>query len=261
MLFLLRRPARELPKPRRIAGASHREDEVHDRQLRHEQYGQSSERSAFLEQLETRTRRSRKRRRPRARRARASLPRQRPRRWSSTASSARGRRAVRCPIICRANASSARAFGLWLLRWDKLTQDRRGHHRDAGGSFPASEGEFRMCGEKFSCRACEKIKPAACASHPIARGPPARISWPRCCSANTGCIAAQRQSAAFAREGIDLDVTFSRLVGASAATLMPLIEVVRSHVFAAEPHSPTTRRCRCWPRADADRAIMDLYAR
>jgi transposase len=44
-----------------------------------------------------------------------------------------------------------------------------------------------------------------------------------------------RQSAAYAREGIDLDVsTLADWVGAAAATLMPLVEVVHSHVFAAE---------------------------
>ena len=44
-----------------------------------------------------------------------------------------------------------------------------------------------------------------------------------------------RQSAAYAREGIDLDVsTLADLVGAAAATLMPLIEVIHTHVFAAE---------------------------
>ena len=44
-----------------------------------------------------------------------------------------------------------------------------------------------------------------------------------------------RQSATYAREGIDLDVsTLADWVGAAAATLMPLIEAIRTHVFAAE---------------------------
>jgi transposase len=44
-----------------------------------------------------------------------------------------------------------------------------------------------------------------------------------------------RQSAAYAREGIDLDVsTLADWVGAAAATLMPLVEKIRTHVFAAE---------------------------
>ena len=44
-----------------------------------------------------------------------------------------------------------------------------------------------------------------------------------------------RQSVVYAREGIDLDVsTLADWVGAAAATLMPLVEVIRAHVFAAE---------------------------
>src|SRR2546429_1450554 len=43
------------------------------------------------------------------------------------------------------------------------------------------------------------------------------------------------QSAAYAREGIELDVsTLADWVGASSATLMPLVEAIRAHVFAAE---------------------------
>ena len=44
-----------------------------------------------------------------------------------------------------------------------------------------------------------------------------------------------RQSAAYAHEGIELDVsTLADWVGACAATLMPLVEAIRGHVFAAE---------------------------
>src|SRR5262249_59971633 len=44
-----------------------------------------------------------------------------------------------------------------------------------------------------------------------------------------------RQSMTYAREGIHLDVsTLCDWVGASAATLMPLVEEIRAHVFAAE---------------------------
>ena len=59
-----------------------------------------------------------------------------------------------------------------------------------------------------------------------------------------------RQSEVYAREGIDLDVsTLADWVGAAAATLMPLVEAIRGHVFAAERIRPTTPRCRSWPRA------------
>jgi transposase len=44
-----------------------------------------------------------------------------------------------------------------------------------------------------------------------------------------------RQSATYAREGIDLDVsTLADWVGAAAATLMPLVTVILMHVFAGE---------------------------
>jgi hypothetical protein len=44
-----------------------------------------------------------------------------------------------------------------------------------------------------------------------------------------------RQSATYAREGVELDVsTLADWVGACAATLMPLVEAIRAHVFAAE---------------------------
>jgi transposase len=44
-----------------------------------------------------------------------------------------------------------------------------------------------------------------------------------------------RQSDVYEREGIDLDVsTLADWVGAAVATLMPLVDVIRAHVFAAE---------------------------
>jgi transposase IS66 family protein len=44
-----------------------------------------------------------------------------------------------------------------------------------------------------------------------------------------------RQSATYAREGIDLDVsTLADWVGAAAATLMPLVTAILMHVFAGE---------------------------
>jgi Transposase IS66 family len=48
-------------------------------------------------------------------------------------------------------------------------------------------------------------------------------------------LALNRQSDVYEREGIDLDVsTLADWVGAAAATLMPLVDVIRAHVFAAE---------------------------
>src|SRR5438874_6463132 len=44
-----------------------------------------------------------------------------------------------------------------------------------------------------------------------------------------------RQSESYAREGVDLDVsTLADWVGACTASLTPLVELIRRHVFAAE---------------------------
>jgi transposase len=55
-----------------------------------------------------------------------------------------------------------------------------------------------------------------------------------------------RQSATYAREGVRLDASnLADWVGASAATRMPLVEAIRTHVFAAERITPTRLPCRC----------------
>src|SRR6266436_7932144 len=66
----------------------------------------------------------------------------------------------------------------------------------------------------------------------------ARWPWPfgpRVVRQVWSASALNRQSATYAREGIELDVsTLADWVGACAATLMPLVERIRAHVFAAE---------------------------
>ena len=89
--------------------------------------------------------------------------------------------------------------------------------------------------ERLACRACETISQPPAPFHPIARG-----------RAGAGLLAMvlhakyanhqplNRQSETFAREGIALDVsTLADWVGACAATLAPLAELVRRHVMAA----------------------------
>jgi transposase len=90
--------------------------------------------------------------------------------------------------------------------------------------------------EKYSCRACEKITQSPAPSHPIARGRAGPGLLAHVLFAKYGLhLPLTRQSATYAREGIELDVsTLADWVGASAATLMPVVEAVRSHVFAAE---------------------------
>src|SRR5262249_4036737 len=88
--------------------------------------------------------------------------------------------------------------------------------------------------EKFTCRACETITQPPAPFHPIARG-----------RAGPGLLAMvlhgkfgnhlplNRQSESFGCEGIDLDVsTLADWVGAGAATLKPLIELIRTHVMS-----------------------------
>ena len=90
--------------------------------------------------------------------------------------------------------------------------------------------------EKFSCRACEAISQPPAPSHPIARGRAGPKLLAHILFSKYGLhLPLNRQSAVYAREGIDLDVsTLADWVGAAAATLMPLIEEIRAHVFAAE---------------------------
>ena len=90
--------------------------------------------------------------------------------------------------------------------------------------------------EKFSCRACEAITQPPAPSHPIARGRAGPKLLAHILFSKYGLhLPLNRQSAVYEREGIDLDVsTLADWVGASAATLMPLVQVIRAHVFSAE---------------------------
>jgi transposase len=90
--------------------------------------------------------------------------------------------------------------------------------------------------EKFSCRNCEKIAQPPAPFHAIARG----FAGPSLLAmmlvekyANHQPL--NRQSEQYAREGIALSVsTMADHVGACAATLKPLFELIKAHVFAAE---------------------------
>jgi transposase len=90
--------------------------------------------------------------------------------------------------------------------------------------------------EKFSCRSCETITQPPAPSHPIARGRAGPQLLAHILFAKYGLhLPLNRQSAVYAREGIELDVsTLADWVGAAAATLMPLLLLIRTHVFAAE---------------------------
>jgi transposase len=90
--------------------------------------------------------------------------------------------------------------------------------------------------EKFSCRACEAISQPPAPSHPIARGRAGPKLLAHILFSKYGLhLPLNRQSAVYAREGVDLDVsTLADWVGAAAATLMPLVTEIRAHVLAAE---------------------------
>jgi transposase len=89
--------------------------------------------------------------------------------------------------------------------------------------------------EKFSCRACETITQPPAPFHAIARG----FAGPSLLAmmlvekyANHQPL--NRQSEHYAREGIELSVsTMADHVGACAAVLRPLYELIKAHVFAA----------------------------
>ncbi len=90
--------------------------------------------------------------------------------------------------------------------------------------------------EKFSCRSCEKIAQPPAPFHAISRG----FAGPSLLAmilvdkyANHQPL--NRQSEQFAREGVELSIsTMADHVGACAAALLPLVELIKAHVFAAE---------------------------
>jgi len=90
--------------------------------------------------------------------------------------------------------------------------------------------------EKLSCRSCEAITQPPAPSHPIARGRAGPGLLAHVLFSKYGAhLPLHRQSVIYGREGVALDVsTLADWVGAAAATLMPLVEAIRSHVLAAQ---------------------------
>ena len=90
--------------------------------------------------------------------------------------------------------------------------------------------------EKFACRDCEAITEPPAPSHPIPRGfaGPSLLAM-ILVGKFADHLPLNRQSAAFAREGIELDEsTLADWVGECAAALDPLLAELRRHVLAAE---------------------------
>jgi transposase len=202
--------------------------------LRHAQFGQSSERSAALEQLELQLAdleedasqaaataeqmaaaagekvevRSFHRRKP----ARRPLPEHLP----------RERIVYPAPSACPCCGGTLRKLGEDVTETLELV--------------PRQWKVIEHVREKFSCRSCEAITQPPAPSHPIARGRAGPFLLAHILFAKYGLhLPLNRQSAAYAREGIDLDVsTLADWVGACAATLIPMVEAIRAHVFTAE---------------------------
>jgi transposase len=204
--------------------------------LRHEQYGQSSERGAILEQLELQLAdleedaceaeaqaqlaaaaaatakvqvEGFQRKRPARRPLPDHLPRER--------------------VVHPAPTSCPCCGGNTLRKIGEDVTETLEH-------VPSRWKVIQHVREKFSCRSCETIAQTPAPSHPIARGRAGPFLLAHILFCKYGLhLPLTRQSATYAREGVGLDVsTLADWVGAAAATLMPLVEAIRTHVFAAE---------------------------
>ena len=100
---------------------------------------------------------------------------------------------------------------------------------------PASFRRVRHVRPKFSCRSCETIVQAPPASTPIPKGKAgpgllAHVLVAKYCDH----LPLYRQSAIYAREGVDLErSTMADWVGRASALMEPLIAALGRHVFAA----------------------------
>ncbi|MEL7348445.1 MAG: IS66 family transposase [Pseudomonadota bacterium] len=101
---------------------------------------------------------------------------------------------------------------------------------------PASFRVVRHVRPRFACRSCDTRIQAEMPGLPIERGKPgpglvAHVLVAKYCDH----LPLYRQSEIYAREGVDLArSTMADWVGRSAALMDPLIEALRSHVFAAD---------------------------
>jgi transposase len=202
------------------------------KKLRHEQFGQSSERGALLDQLELQladleenaaqaetaaqvaaagkiTVPSFDRRKP----ARRPLPEHLPRK----------RIVYPVPATCPCCGDS---------RLRKIGEDVT----EMLELIPRQWKVIQHVREKLVCRSCEAITQPPAPSHPIARGRAGSKLLAHILFAKYGLhLPLHRQSEVYQREGVNLDVsTLADWVGAAAATLMPLVDAIRGYIFAAE---------------------------
>lgn len=90
--------------------------------------------------------------------------------------------------------------------------------------------------EVFTCRECDKITETPAPSHPIARGRAGpQLLAEVLHNKYRAHLPLNRQSALYAAQGVDLDVsTLADWVGACAATLAPIVKEIENHVLSAE---------------------------
>jgi len=202
------------------------------RKLRHEQFGQSSERGALLDQLElqlTDLEENAAQAETAAQMAAADkiavapFARRKPARRPLPEHLPRERIVYPVPATCPCCGDN---------RLRKIGEDVT----ETLELVPRQWKVIQHVREKVACRACEAITQPPAPSHPIARGRAGPKLLAHILFAKYGLhLPLNRQSEVYQREGIDLDVsTLADWVGAAAATLMPLVDAIRSHVFAAE---------------------------
>jgi transposase len=198
--------------------------------LRHERFGQSSERRALLDQLESQLFELEEAQ------AQAETAQEIAAPQSVTVPSFERRKPSRRPlpehlpherVVCPMPPACPYCGGALHRLGEDVTETLE--------LVPRQWKVIQHVREKHSCRSCEKITQPPAPSHPIARGRVGPGLLAHVLFAKYGLhLPLTRQSATYAREGIELDVsTLADWVGASAATLMPLVELVRAHVFAA----------------------------
>jgi len=202
------------------------------KKLRHERFGQSSERGALLAQLELQLadlEENATQAETAAQMAAAekivvpSFARRRPARRALPGHLPRERIVYPAPSVCPCcGGGTLRKIGEDVTETLEL--------------IPRQWKVIQHVREKFSCRTCEAITQPPAPSHPIARGRAGPKLLAHILFAKYGLhLPLNRQSDVYEREGIDLDVsTLADWVGAATATLMPLVDVIRTHVFAAE---------------------------
>ncbi|MBI3678275.1 MAG: IS66 family transposase [Proteobacteria bacterium] len=204
--------------------------------LKHEQYGQSSERSAYLEQLELAL--AEMEETASQSEAKAQLAAMAANEKKIVVAAFERRRPVRGPLpenlprerVVEPAAASCSCCGGTNLR--KIGEDVT----ETLEVIPRRWKVIQHVREKFSCRACEKISQPPAPSHPISRGRAGPNLLAQVLFSKYALhLPLNRQSDAYADEGIELSVsTLADWVGACAATLMPIGDAIKAHVFAAE---------------------------